>query len=104
MIPDNQQGSAEEGQGVSVSSLQQLLTKGLAIQLQLDSLQRLQATLHGHHTWELRMKQVLQGMLVIACRQCCSLLLLAAWRFLPLPQTVPVHWGIPSLALAHSCA
>ena len=66
LIPDGQQGSAADSQGVSFSSLQQLLSKGLEIQLQLSSLQRLQAILQGHQAWELRMKQVLQGILVPA--------------------------------------
>lgn len=49
------------GEGVSVSTLHQLLSTGLAVQLQLDSLQRLQAILQGHQTWELLTHQVLRG-------------------------------------------
>lgn len=66
MVPDGHPGSAADSQGVSVRSLQQLLNEGLAIQLQLSSLQRLQAILQGHQAWELHMKQVLQGILVPA--------------------------------------
>lgn len=61
LVPDGEQGSAAESQGVSVSSLQQLLTQGLAIQLQLNSLDRLQAILQGHQAWEACMQHLLQG-------------------------------------------
>ena len=66
LIPDGQQGSAADSQGVSVGSLEQLLSKGLAIPLQLNSLHRLQAILQGHQVWESRMQQLLQGILVPA--------------------------------------
>lgn len=58
LVPDGQDPT---GEGVSVSTLHQLLSTGLAVQLQLDSLQRLQAILQGHQTWELLTHQVLQG-------------------------------------------
>ena len=88
MIPDDQQASAADSQGVSVSSLQQLLNEGLAIQLQLSSLQRLQAILQGHQAWELQMKQVLQGILVSATQgiifaSICNYFLLAHLECLP---------------------
>ena len=61
LVPDGEQGSAAESPGVSVSSLQQLLTQGLAIPLQLNSLDRLQAILQGHQAWEAHMQHLLQG-------------------------------------------
>lgn len=64
LVPDGEQGSAADSPGVSVSSLQELLNQGLAIQLQLNSLERLQAILQGHQAWEARMQHLLQGELV----------------------------------------
>lgn len=64
LVPDGEQGSAADSQGVSVSSLQELLSQGLAIQLQLNSLDRLQAILQGHQAWEAHMEHLLQGDLV----------------------------------------
>ena len=69
LVPDGQQGPT--GEGVSVSTLHQLLTTGLGVQLQLESLQRLQAMLQGHQTWELLTHQVLRGM--PSASECMSL-------------------------------
>lgn len=69
LLPDSPEDAAESSHGVSVSDLQQLLNKGLAIQLQLESLQQLQNILRDHQTWELRMHQFLQGS---ACSNCAS--------------------------------
>lgn len=65
LVPDGQQEPVDEG--VSVSTLHQLLNDGLAVQLRLDSLERLQAILQGHQTWELLTHQVLRGTPVMSC-------------------------------------
>lgn len=68
MLPDSPGDPVEGSHAMSVSDVQQLLNQGLMIQLQLESLQRLQAILQQQQTWELRMKQVLEGM-PAPCRQ-----------------------------------
>lgn len=64
LLPGEVQGSVEAGSssnGVSVGKLQQLLALGLTIELRLESLETLQTILREHSTWELHMKQVLEG-------------------------------------------
>lgn len=64
MLPGEAAGSGEAGNsssGVSIAGLQQLLASGLTIELRLESLERLQTILQEHSTWELHMKQVLEG-------------------------------------------
>jgi hypothetical protein len=64
LLPGEAEGSNEAGSsssGVSIAGLQQLLASGLTIELQLESLERLQSILREHSAWELHMKQVLEG-------------------------------------------
>jgi len=64
LLPGEAEASGEAGNsssGVSVAGLQQLLASGLTIELRLESLERLQTILREHSTWELHMKQVLEG-------------------------------------------
>ena len=64
LLPDECEGAGEAGStgsGVSVGQVQELLSTGLAIELQLDSRERLQTILREHSEWELHMKQVLEG-------------------------------------------
>ena len=63
LLPDGSEEDAASGSAGSagVVELQQLLHKGEAIELQLDSVERLQALLQEHYAWELRLKQVMQG-------------------------------------------
>ena len=62
MLPDSPGDAVEGSHAISVSDVHRLLNQGLLIQLQLESLQRLQAVLQQHQTWDLRMKQILEGM------------------------------------------
>lgn len=63
-MPGEAEGAGEagsSGKGVSVGQVQELLSTGLAVELRLESLERLQTILHEHSVWERQMKQVLEG-------------------------------------------
>ena len=94
MLPESSAVS-DSNHEVTVSDLQHQLHQGLAIQLQLSSMQRLQAILQEHQNWELRMKQVIEGMLSPDTRsqwRRSSLLLVLCWQITHRACFSKINW------------